>query len=59
MPCREDLFLEVMNEREDIASRREACQKTLQALHSAMATLNSLPQTLLSKNHRQTSSPSG
>ena len=45
--CREDLFNAVMNEREDIAKRRKACQKTLEALHSALATLNTLPQTLL------------
>jgi len=47
--CREDLFAEVMTEREEIASRREACQKTLQALHTAMNTMNNLPQTLLAK----------
>ena len=47
--CREDLFAEMMSEREDIASRREACHKMLQALHSAMATLDSLPQTLMSR----------
>jgi hypothetical protein len=47
--CREDLFAEVMTEREDIASRRESCQKTLQALHTAMSTMNNLPQTLLAK----------
>ena len=47
--CREDLFAEVMTEREDIASRRETCHKTLQALHTAMNTLNNLPQTLLAR----------
>lgn len=46
--CREDFFSEVMKEREDIASRREACQKALRALQAATSTLNTLPQTLMS-----------
>ena len=41
---REELFAEMMAEREDIAAKRAACQATLRALREAQATIETLPQ---------------
>lgn len=42
--CREELFAEMMAEREDIAAKRAACQVALRALREAQATIETLPQ---------------
>ena len=44
--CREELFAEMMAEREDIAAKRAACQVALRALREAQATIETLPQAL-------------
>ena len=41
---REELFAEMMAEREDIAAKRAACQAALRALREAQATIETLPQ---------------
>jgi dynamin 1-like protein len=46
---REELFSELMGEREDIASRRAACREMLKALKEGLSTLESLPVELLEK----------
>lgn len=46
---REELFSELMGEREDIASRRAACREMLRALKEGLSTLESLPVELLEK----------
>ncbi|KAK9803596.1 hypothetical protein WJX72_003244 [[Myrmecia] bisecta] len=46
---REELFAEMMTEREDIAAKRLQCQQALKALREALTTLESLPSTLMSR----------
>eukprot|EP00887_Chlorella_sp_A99_P006729 scaffold3.g6729.t1 len=46
---REDMFAELMAEREDIASKRLQCQEALRALRSGLATLEGLPAELLGR----------
>jgi len=41
---REELFADMMAEREDIAAKRAACQAALRALREAQATIETLPQ---------------
>ena len=47
----------MMAEREDVAAKREACTAMLRVLHEALATLDALPQTLLSRLSRSPSAP--
>ncbi|KDD75260.1 dynamin, partial [Helicosporidium sp. ATCC 50920] len=43
---REELFAELMTERQDVASKRSHCQRALKALRAALGTLEALPQEL-------------
>ncbi|GAB4823382.1 hypothetical protein N2152v2_010428 [Parachlorella kessleri] len=61
---REELFGELMNEREDVAIKRQQCQENLRALRQALATLEGLPSELVGRvnasgkwNFRQMMSP--
>ena len=47
--CREELFEEIMGERDDVASKRTACQAALTALREALHAVDSVPQALLSR----------
>jgi hypothetical protein len=44
--CREDLFKEMMSEREDVAAKRARCLATQAAFTEALAALEALPQQL-------------
>lgn len=44
---KEDLFSEMMREREDISARRAQCLEQLSALRRALAALDQLPETLV------------
>ena len=46
---REELFEEMMGERDDVAAKRTSCQAAVAALRQAMAAVDSVPQTLLSR----------
>ncbi|KAK9813544.1 hypothetical protein WJX73_006112 [Symbiochloris irregularis] len=46
---REELFGEMMQEREDIAAKRASCLAVMGALREALATLDTIPQTLASR----------
>lgn len=46
---REELFEAIMEERQDIAAKRAACQEALRALRSAQSTLEGLPAELLGR----------
>ena len=47
LPCREELFSEMMKEREDIATKRLSCHNAVKALREASAALEMLPVELL------------
>lgn len=47
---REELFCELMGEREDIAARRAACQGALMALKRGLTALEALPAELMEKD---------
>lgn len=44
--CREDLFKEMMSEREDVAAKRNKCLAAQQAFREALGALEALPQQL-------------
>ena len=46
---REELFNEMMQEREDIAAKRSSCLNVMAALRDALAILETIPQTLASR----------
>lgn len=46
---REELFTELMNEREDVALKRQQCQEGLRALRQALATLEGIPAELVGR----------
>lgn len=46
---REELFGELMSEREDVVIKRKNCQTALRALRDAVLTLDTLPQYLCDK----------
>ncbi|KAK9840112.1 hypothetical protein WJX74_003564 [Apatococcus lobatus] len=46
---REELFDEMMSEREEVAAKRVQCQSAVKALKEALNTLESLPATLMSR----------
>ena len=46
--AREELFEEIMGERDDVAAKRTACQAALTALRAAMHAVDSVPQAMLS-----------
>lgn len=46
---REELFGELMSEREDVMIKRKNCQTALKALREAVLTLDTLPQYLCDK----------
>ena len=50
--CREDLFKEMMSEREDVAAKRARCLAAQTAFREALAALEALPQQLTSLAHR-------
>ncbi len=47
--CREELFDEMMSEREEVAAKRSQCQSAVKALKEALNTIESLPATLMSR----------
>lgn len=49
MLSREELFGEMMQEREDIAAKRSGCLAVMAALRDALATLDTIPQSLASR----------
>ena len=49
MLSREELFEEMMGERDDVAAKRASCQAAVAALRQAMSAVDSVPQTLLSR----------
>lgn len=44
---REELFTEMMSEREDVAAKRKECQTAVEGLSQALHALESLPSALL------------
>ena len=49
---REDLFKEMMSEREDVAAKRARCLAAQTAFRDALTALEALPQQLTSLTHR-------
>ena len=50
--CREDLFKDMMSEREDVASKRARCMAAQGAFREALAALEVLPQQLVTLTSR-------
>ena len=60
--CREELFEEMMGERDDVAAKRTACQAAIGALREALGAVDSVPTALLSRinsPHRRAHQPRG
>ena len=53
--CREDLFKDMMSEREDVAAKRNKCLGAQQAFREALAALEALPQQLTALTGRSVS----
>lgn len=53
--CREDLFKDMMSEREDVAAKRNKCLGAQQAFREALAALEALPQQLTALTGRTVS----